>query len=172
MEEEQQEGQSSSKRFIILAVVAVIILAVGFTFMFLRGDQDETNTNTETNSATVTDTNSTVTDNTNVVASTSPVAQARDADRVNDIRALRIALTSHYTDNDQYPETLDGLINGGYLATLPTNPEPGGKSYSYTPIGSDPFMAYDLCYTLESNAIEGIGAGDHCANQDGITGFF
>lgn len=172
MEEEQQEGQGSSKRFIILVVVAVIILAVGFMFMFLRGDQEETNTNTETNSATVTNNNSTVVGNTNVVASTSPVAKARDADRVNDIRALRIALTSHYTDNDQYPETLDELINEGYLAILPTNPEPGGKSYNYTPIGSDPFKAYDLCYTLESNAVEGIGAGDHCANQDGITGFF
>ncbi|MBU1148910.1 hypothetical protein KKI23_02350 [Patescibacteria group bacterium] len=174
MDDEQitGDGQSNNK-IIIIIVVAVVLLVVGFLFMWLRSNrEDNPETTNTTSEATVNGEETTETNTNTVEASTSPLAQSRDAKRVSDIRAIIASLESHLTTNEQYPMTLSELIDGGYLGTLPVNPTPGGRDYSYTPIGSAPYKSYDLCYSLETNAMEGIEVGDHCATPSGITGFF
>ncbi len=74
------------------------------------------------------------------------LAAARDQKRTADIAAIKNALELYNVENGSYPNTLEDL---GII--LPTNPTPGGKDYSYTPIGSLPAQFYDLCFELEED---------------------
>jgi len=170
--EEISEEEQQKRKFTLIIIIAVIILAIGLVFMFLRSNLDnseEANNNEAANQESTANANSA--DAGNINASTNPVARTRDVKRVNDIKAIMNALDSYYGDNSQYPEFLTALVDNGYLGSIPQDPN-SGTVYSYTPIGSAPFQSYDLCYTLETNEVENIAAGEHCANQNGITGFF
>jgi len=85
-----------------------------------------------------------------------------------DIEAIRSALKKYNDDEGNYPEKMEDLVTGGYLAELPKNPTPGGMDYVYTPIGALPAKYYDLAYSLETGTEE-LSAGDHIANPDNIT---
>jgi len=173
MEEQATESTNPNKKYLIIAVIASIILAIGIVLMVLRPEQTntKTNTNANTNSATSTNTN-TAEVNTNAGTSVlDPIAKARDVTRVTDIRAIMTALESYKTSNGQYPEKLEDLVTDGELGSIPANPQPNGQTYNYTPIGTSPYQSFDLCYALETNGVENIEAGDHCATPNDITGF-
>ena len=80
------------------------------------------------------------------------LSATRDQKRTADIAAIKQALELYKVDNGSYPPTLEELD-----IILPTNPTPGGKDYSYTPIGSLPAQFYDLCFELEET-------GPKCVN--------
>ncbi|MFH1598229.1 MAG: hypothetical protein ABIB97_04135 [Patescibacteria group bacterium] len=162
---------TNSKKTIIIVIAAVVLLGIGITFQVLSNKEETNNENTNTVTNGETDTNATIEENTNaVVGSTDPVAKARDAQRVNDITTIRTGLESYMIVNERYPGSLEDLVSSGQLGSVPTNPIPGGRDYSYTPIGVAPFQYYDLCYTLETSMVENIDAGDHCATPDGLVG--
>ena len=157
----------NSKRNLIIIIVAVVLLVVGILFQVLSNQQeaDITDTNTEENTNVTTDDE----EDNKEASILDPIAKARDLDRVNDIQTLLTSLESYFIDSGQYPAVLD-YLTPDYLGSVPSNPEPGGKAYSYTPIGVDPYNYFDLCYSLETDGIEGIEAGDHCASPDGLVG--
>jgi len=152
-----------------------VLLGVGILFQVLSNKQEAENTETETSANTNTEANANVAsdsaENEEGASILDPIAKARDLDRVNDIQTLLTALESHFVDSGQYPEVLD-YLTPDYLGSVPTNPEPGGKSYSYTPIGVEPYLYFDLCYSLETDGVEGLETGDHCATPDGLVGLY
>ena len=94
-------------------------------------------------------------------------AVVRDAKRLVDVRSMQAALESYKKANDDsYPAELISLVPA-YLNGLPGNPAPGGITYTYTPIGSEPYAFYDLSYVLEVGA-ENIAPGDHTATPEGV----
>ncbi len=93
-------------------------------------------------------------------------ARIRDSKRLADIKRLHGALNRYREDNENFPEALAQLIPD-YIDAVPQNPNPGGKPYTYTGIGSSPFMYYDLSYILEAG-VEGINPGLHVASPGGI----
>lgn len=128
-----------------------------------------TNTTANTNSLNTNSAEEDVTadENTNTAETvTDDSAQARDTQRVADVKALQTALELYNTDKQAYPDTFDGLVPT-YLKVLPTNPTPGGSDYVYTPIGSLPAKFYDLSYTLEVGT-DDVSAGQHIATPKGI----
>ncbi len=94
-------------------------------------------------------------------------AAERDQQRVADIRTIRSGLGDYYEATGHYPSALDDLVPA-YLDELPSNPTPGGTDYSYTGIGSAPFMYYDLVYSLEVGT-DDIGSGQQVANPSGLS---
>ena len=94
-------------------------------------------------------------------------ATERDQQRVADIKTIRSGLGDYYEATGHYPSSLEDLVPN-YVDTLPTNPTPGGTDYSYTGIGSAPFMYYDLVYALEVG-VDDIGPGQHVANPEGLS---
>ena len=180
MEENNNEAESGwrTKKNLIIIIAIVILLGIGITLQVLRSGNDGETENTNTSEEVDTNTNAATETNTNtVVPSDNPMAKSRDAKRVNDIKVIMAALENFNVTNGGYPpglneEGLGELVTGGQLGSVPQNPTPGGISYRYTPIGSAPHQSYDLCYTLESSAIENIEAGNHCATPAGIVAFF
>lgn len=93
-------------------------------------------------------------------------AQARDDQRLADIRVLQAAMEAY--KNDQvgalYPGEMGQLVPD-YVPQLPKDPLTD-QEYSYTPIGSGPNF-YDLVYTLEVG-VQGVSDGEHSATPSGI----
>jgi len=104
-----------------------------------------------------------------LVSLNSARAKSRDARRLADVRQIMTALELYYNDNGGYPA--GSPPSGGspafstYLATWPTNPTPGGSTYTYTQgVGGS---TYDLTFTLEG-ATGGFSSGIHTASQAGL----
>ena len=55
-------------------------------------------------------------------------AQARDAERLNDLKQMQTALELYYNRNKEYPADLDDI--GTYIDSVPTDPRTG-DSYTY-----------------------------------------
>lgn len=98
-----------------------------------------------------------------------PAAIERDQQRLADIKSLRDALAKYFTDNESYPERLDGLVPS-YLSKLPADPlgDQAKVPYTYTPIGSLPATYYDLGYYMEVG-VEGLQPIEHDATPDNLT---
>ena len=56
------------------------------------------------------------------VALGSAKVKSRDAKRVADVKNLQLALSQYYNDNLFYPTQLAQLVSGGYLPSLPKDP--------------------------------------------------
>lgn len=104
-----------------------------------------------------------------VVALNNARAKSRDARRVSDIKQIQTALEMHYNDNGGYPPTAAGPASGAAfgttMAAVPTNPTPGGATYTYT---STDVSTYQLKYNLEGTVTGITGSGDHTATPAGI----
>ncbi|MBU0670788.1 MAG: hypothetical protein ABH835_02320 [Patescibacteria group bacterium] len=74
---------------------------------------------------------------------------SRDSRRLADIKNIQGGLDLFFLDNEYYPETLEPLVEGGYLPNIPKDPTPEERAYVYTPIGSSPAQYYDLSFKLE-----------------------
>jgi len=144
-----------------LAIILLVVVGIFYGFSVMNNAPAANSTNTTTNTA---GTNST-TGPTGTVFD--QVARARDVSRLADVRQLQDALVQYQGDHGAYPGSFADLIDGGYLAAIPENPSPNGTTYTYTPIGTEPYAFYTISYTLEVGAEE-IAAGDHTANPNGV----
>src|SRR5688572_2088649 len=75
--------------------------------------------------------------------------RARDDDRKNDIKNIKSALETYYSDKNVYPDQLSDLVPDYGFSAIPTDPQ-GGASYTYTPA---PAGCTDACtsWTLTAN---------------------
>jgi general secretion pathway protein G len=53
---------------------------------------------------------------------TNSVTRAKEAVLTEDLFRMRGALDQFYADQNRYPETLGGLVAGGYLRAMPVDP--------------------------------------------------
>lgn len=157
---------------IVLVLVAVIVgYFIGRNNTTARIDLNQSDAgNALMNEEAVTNNSNTIVDlsqiNSNLSGDELKQAETRDQKRINDITSIQSALEEYKSDNDQYPEKLIQLTTE-YLDVIPGNPVPGGITYTYTPIGTAPYLYYDLSYVLEVG-IDDITIGDHTATPDGI----
>lgn len=86
-------------------------------------------------------------------------ARARDSQRKADLRTIKTALESYYTNNNSYPANLQVLAEGSspYIKTLPTDPKTK-QVYVYTTTGTPP-SNYVLQATLESGGDKDVKSG-------------
>ena len=125
-----------------------------------------------------------------VVALNSARQRSRDAKRVSDIRQIQTAVELGYSETGGYPTASSITLgsanagtlcnNGGastfqadstgcstiYMGLVPSNPTPNGAAYVYDSASNSGI--YSITFNLES-ATGQLGAGDNCANQNGIT---
>ena len=87
-----------------------------------------------------------------VLASLNDARQkSRDAKRISDIKQLQLALELNYDGQGNYPATLAELVTNGYIAQVPTDPNPSGQAYSFSALGSGTSCtSYHIGANLES----------------------
>ena len=111
--------------------------------------------------------------------------KASDAKRVSDIKQIQTALELYFADSNGYPPGT-GVVLGGasgqtlseagftasasqsgtvYMAQVPSNPSPGGASYTYTQTSSG--VSYNIGFTLEGQT-GGLAGTAHTATPSGI----
>ena len=124
-----------------------------------------------------------------VVALNSARQRSRDAKRVSDIRQIQTALELGYAEIGGYPPAPTGIVlgtastdvmcvNGGsvfqadatgctttLMGLVPANPTPNGADYTYPSASGS--ATYSITFNLEGGTGM-LGAGDNCANQNGI----
>lgn len=54
------------------------------------------------------------------------LAEMRDANRIEDLRNIKLSLTVYYLDNKKYPESLEKLVPN-YMLSIPKDPSEGNK---------------------------------------------
>lgn len=111
--------------------------------------------------------------------------KSRDAKRVADVKQVQTALELYFADSNGYPATpatalggasAQALSAGGftasgaasgttYMGQVPSNPGPGGTSYTYTQTSAG--VSYTLTFTLEGTT-GGLSSGAHTATPAGI----
>ncbi len=125
-------------------------------------------------------------------------SKSRDARRLSDMKQMQTALNLYYDSCGGYPsfesdvpiaspgndadqlgqETSLGCSGsttlGTFIGTMPTNPSPGGKDYTYCSATiadpatcADSTESYLIKFNIE-NASGGISSGDHIATPRGI----
>ncbi len=90
--------------------------------------------------------------------------KARDAKRISDVRSLQSALELYYNDQatPEYPDGLDDLTNGDYIAALPTPPLPndGAVCLDSAAVSPSPQDEDEYPYTAyETTATDGVPGG-------------
>jgi len=116
---------------------------------------------------------------------TQPLAKARDAKRLGDVRQIASALELYFNDYNGYPEGSNGLPQGGitptYIGLMPTSPTPPGgsctdyyNSYWYQPMGTksttngkEIYSSYQLTFCL-GNGTGGYNPGIAKLSPSGI----
>lgn len=100
-----------------------------------------------------------------LIVSGSPQRQRElrlDERRVSDLRNLSSAISRHFRDTGRLPETLDRLVDGRILSTMPRDPETN-ETYAYEIDGPREFR---LCaeFLLASHPP---GTGEFWSHTDG-----
>lgn len=65
------------------------------------------------------------------------VVQAKEAVLKENLYRMRDAIDHYHADKGKFPESLQGLVEGGYLKALPTDPITGGTSWEEVPAEAD-----------------------------------
>lgn len=92
-----------------------------------------------------------------VLAYSNFTKQARDTQRKNDVNEIQAALEQYKTNHGVYPESLEDLVEEGYIAEIPVDPKDGqllggdmGQvAYGYSYESSDDGKTYSLFGILE-----------------------
>ncbi len=88
-------------------------------------------------------------------------AQARDAERMNDVKQLQVALELYYNRNGAYPTTLSDLAPQ-FIDRIPTDPR-SGENYTYQTENSE------RDYALEATSDDGeISCQVYTSGADGF----
>jgi general secretion pathway protein G len=95
------------------------------------------------------------------------VIYARESVLKDDLFKLRDAIDQYYADKNQYPSTLDELVSGGYLRSLPKDPFTSStSSWQTVPAEPDPLNpttmpgVYDVKSGSDGTAIDGTKYSD------------
>ncbi|NOY35889.1 MAG: type II secretion system protein [bacterium] len=95
--------------------------------------------------------------------------KGKDARRVADIKQIQLALEMYYDDNNgSYPTTLDALVSGGQIASLPVPPNGTGQTdytYAYYPATSPTY--YHLGAILEEPGHVALNSDKDCNSSTG-----
>lgn len=117
-----------------------------------------------------------------LVSLNSARAKSRDARRLTDIRQVQTALELYFNDCGGYPAAVASAGNiastsSTYLNPVPTNPSPGGATYTYANTGTGVASTscsghtvhpgYTLTFSLE-NPTGSFSTGAHTASPSGI----
>src|SRR5580698_647020 len=73
---------------------------------------------------------------------TSSIRNAKEADLREDLHTMRSAIDSYTVDKQKAPQSLDDLVQAGYLKVMPVDPFTG-TSDSWMPDSSDTLMDID-----------------------------
>jgi general secretion pathway protein G len=97
--------------------------------------------------------------------------KGRDAKRLSDIKQVQAALELYYDSYSGYPSFASGNLDTqlsttafkAFMNPLPTNPAPGGSTYTY--VGSP--SGYSIGFQLEGTS-GSLGGTTHTATPSGI----
>lgn len=92
------------------------------------------------------------------------VKKAKEATLQEDLHVMRIAIDSYTVDKEKAPQTLDDLVQSGYLKTLPVDPMTG---HSDTWITSQSDAMMDLNQT--QSGIDDVHSGAQGLAIDGTS---
>ena len=56
-----------------------------------------------------------------IASTTGATKKARDSRRVGDIQSLQTAIVQYEADNGRYPASLNDLVTGGYISSIPAD---------------------------------------------------
>jgi general secretion pathway protein G len=73
---------------------------------------------------------------------TNNVRNAKEAVLKEDLHTMRVAIDSYTVDKQKAPQTLDDLVQAGYLKTMPVDPFTR-RSDSWVPVQSDSLSSLD-----------------------------
>ena len=77
-----------------------------------------------------------------IPAYTSNVRNAKEATLREDLHVMRGAIDSYTVDKQKAPQSLDDLVQSGYLKTMPVDPFTR-RSDTWTPVQEDTLMSLD-----------------------------
>ena len=97
-----------------------------------------------------------------IPAYTSNIRNAREAVLKEDLHVLRQAIDSYTVDKQKAPQTLDDLVQGVYLKTMPIDPFTH-RSDTWIPVQSDNLQSLDQT----ESGIDDVHSGAQMAAADG-----
>ena len=96
---------------------------------------------------------------------TKNVQRAREAVLREDLHTIRTAIDSYTVDKQKAPQTLDDLVQAGYLKTMPVDPMTN-RSDTWIPSQSDSFTSTD---ETQSGGMDDVHSGSQQVASDGTT---
>lgn len=66
------------------------------------------------------------------------ILQAKEAVLKENLYRMRDLIDQYYADKGRYPETLDSLVEAGYLRKMPLDPVTGSNEWEAVPAEPDP----------------------------------
>ena len=91
------------------------------------------------------------------------VRQAREAVLKEDLHVLRTAIDSYTADKTKAPQSLDDLVNEGYLKSIPVDPMTRSKD-TWQTTQSDEYHSLDQ---TEAGGIDDVHSGSQEQGSDG-----
>ena len=99
-----------------------------------------------------------------IPAYTRNVLAAREAVLKEDLQVLRTAIDSYTVDKQKAPQTLDDLVQSGYIKTMPVDPFTR-RSDTWLPVQEDTLMSLDQT----ESGIDDVHSGSQLTAADGTS---
>jgi general secretion pathway protein G len=99
-----------------------------------------------------------------IPAYTSNIRNAREAVLKEDLHVLRQAIGSYTVDKQKAPQTLDDLVQGGYIKVMPIDPFTH-RSDTWMPVQSDTLQSLDQT----ESGIDDVHSGAQMTAADGTS---
>ena len=100
-----------------------------------------------------------------IPAFTKDVQRGREAVLREDLHTMRTAIDSYTVDKQKAPQSLDDLVQAGYLKVLPIDPMTQ-RSDTWVPAQSDAFTSTD---ETQSGGMDDVHSGSQAIATDGTT---
>lgn len=95
---------------------------------------------------------------------TNNIRNAKEAVLKEDLHTMRTAIDSYTVDKQKAPETLDDLVQSGYLKTMPVDPFTK-RSDTWVPVQSDSYSTTDQT----QSGIDDVHSGAQMTASDGTS---
>jgi len=99
-----------------------------------------------------------------IPAYTSNIRNAKEATLKEDLHVLRQAIDSYTVDKQKAPQTLDDLVQSGYIKTMPVDPFTR-RSDTWLPVQEDTLMSLDQT----ESGIDDVHSGSQLTAADGTS---
>jgi general secretion pathway protein G len=99
-----------------------------------------------------------------IPAYTSNIRNAKEATLKEDLHVLRQAIDSYTVDKQKAPQTLDDLVQAGYIKTMPVDPFTR-RSDTWLPVQEDTLMSLDQT----ESGIDDVHSGAQLTAADGTS---